>query len=77
MADYYLDTSAVVKRYADEPDSNWVRQITDPNAPHTILLAEITLAEVAAALSAIVVDYIIARPDPVPLAISAGVPPCR
>jgi len=52
VADYYLDASAVVKRYADEPGSNWVRQITDPNAPHTILLAEITLAEVAAALSA-------------------------
>ena len=52
MTDYYLDASALVKRYADEPGSTWVRQITDPSAPHTILLAEVTLAEVAAALAA-------------------------
>ncbi len=52
MTDYYLDASALVKRYADERGSTWVRQITDPSAQHTILLAEITLAEVAAALAA-------------------------
>ncbi len=52
MTDYYLDASAVVKHYADEPGSLWIRQITDPQTPHTILLAEITLAEVAAALAA-------------------------
>lgn len=52
MTDYYLDASAVVKRYADELGSTWVRQITDPSAQQTILLAEITLAEVAAALAA-------------------------
>lgn len=52
MTDYYLDASAVVKRYADERGSTWVRQITNSSAQHTILLAEITLAEVAAALAA-------------------------
>ena len=52
MTDYYLDASALVKRYADEPGSTWILQITDPNAENTVLLAEITLAEVAAALSA-------------------------
>lgn len=52
MTDYYLDSSALVKRYADELGSIWIRQITDPQAQHTILLAEITLAEVAAALVA-------------------------
>ena len=52
MTDYYIDASALVKRYADEPGSTWVRQITEPSAPHTIFLAEITLAEVAAALAA-------------------------
>ncbi len=52
MTDYYLDSSALVKRYADELGSVWVRWITDPQARHTILLAEITLAEVAAALAA-------------------------
>ena len=52
MTDYYVDASALVKRYAEESGSSWVRQITDPSAQHTILLAEITLAEVAAALAA-------------------------
>lgn len=52
MTDYYLDASALVKRYANESGSTWVRQITDPSAQQTILLAEITLAEVAAALAA-------------------------
>jgi predicted nucleic acid-binding protein len=52
VTDYYLDASAVVKRYADEAGSAWVRQLTDPQARHTILLAELTLAEVAAALAA-------------------------
>jgi predicted nucleic acid-binding protein len=52
VTDYYLDASAVVKRYADEAGSTWIRRITDPHAQHTILVAEITLAEVAAALAA-------------------------
>ena len=52
MIDYFLDASAVVKRYADEAGSAWVRQITDPQAQNTILLAEITLVEVTAALAA-------------------------
>jgi hypothetical protein len=52
MTDYYLDTSALVKRYTDEPGSGWIRQITDLPADNSVLLAEITLAEVAAALAA-------------------------
>jgi predicted nucleic acid-binding protein len=30
VTDYYLDASALVKRYADELGSAWIRQITDP-----------------------------------------------
>jgi len=52
VTDYFLDASAVVKRYAEEAGSAWVRQITDPQAQNTILLAEITLVEVTAALAA-------------------------
>ena len=52
MTDYYLDASALVKRYTDKPGSSWVRQITDPDTQNAVLLAEITLAEVAAALAA-------------------------
>ncbi|MBI2505727.1 MAG: type II toxin-antitoxin system VapC family toxin [Candidatus Latescibacteria bacterium] len=52
MSVYYLDASALVKRYADESGSDWVRQITAPSSGHALLLAEVTLAEVAAALAA-------------------------
>jgi predicted nucleic acid-binding protein len=52
VTEYYLDASALVKRYADEAGSSWMRQITAREAQHTILLAEMTLAEVAAALAA-------------------------
>ncbi|MEA3309936.1 MAG: type II toxin-antitoxin system VapC family toxin [Chloroflexota bacterium] len=42
----------MVKRYSNEAGSNWIRTITDPISGHAIFLAEITLAEVAAALAA-------------------------
>lgn len=52
MSEYFLDSSALVKRYVTEPGSRWIRQITDITANNTILIAEITVAEVAAALAA-------------------------
>jgi len=52
MSHFYLDASAVVKRYSPETGSAWVKALTDPPAGHTIILGEITLAEVAAALAA-------------------------
>jgi len=52
MSHFYLDASAVVKRYSQENGSDWVKALTDPPAGHTIILGEITLAEVAAALAA-------------------------
>ncbi len=52
MTDYYLDASALVKRYVDEIGSAWVRELSEPRSGDTVLLAEITLAEVAAALAA-------------------------
>jgi len=49
---YFLDASAVVKRYILETGSGWIRTLVDPAGSRQIILAEITLAEVAAALSA-------------------------
>ena len=45
---YLLDASALVKYYVTEPGSTWVRQRIDEE--QSILLAEITVAELAAAL---------------------------
>ncbi len=52
MSPYYLDASAIVKRYSPEIGTAWVKALTDPGAGHTIVLGEITLAEVAAAIAA-------------------------
>ena len=50
MAFFFADTSSVVKRYAAESGSAWVRAICQ-NVDDVVGLAEITLAEVGAMLS--------------------------
>ncbi len=53
MSALFLDSSAIVKRYVAETGSTWVQAVCD-DQDSTIILAEITLAEVAAAFSRIV-----------------------
>lgn len=52
MSHLYLDASAVVKRYSYEPGSPRVRTLANPDVGNVVLLSEITLVEVAAALAA-------------------------
>lgn len=52
MSLYFLDASAIVKRYVDERGSEWVRAIVDSAAMHDLVIAEIGIVEVAAAYSA-------------------------
>src|SRR5829696_2496544 len=52
MSLLFFDSSALVKRYLTESGSAWVDAQTDLNAGNTILVAEITRVEVAAALAA-------------------------
>ncbi len=40
MSVFYLDTSALVKRYVRETGTGWVRALADPGAGNTIILAE-------------------------------------
>jgi predicted nucleic acid-binding protein len=49
---YYVDSSALVKRYVIETGSDWIQGICDPTAGHVIVLAHIGLVEIAAALAA-------------------------
>src|SRR2546427_7959635 len=51
MGAYYMDSSALVKRYANETGSLWVRSLTDPQAGHDIFTAHITGIEVVAAIA--------------------------
>ncbi len=53
MPIYYLEPSALVKYYVTEPGSIWVRQLVDEEN-NALLSAEITIAEVSAALAVIV-----------------------
>lgn len=50
MAVSFLDSSALVKRYAQETGSDWVEGRTDPQEGHTLYLARMTAVEVAAAV---------------------------
>jgi uncharacterized protein len=51
MADYFLDTSALVKRHVNETGSAWVRSLTHPKAAHTLYIARITAVEVHSAIT--------------------------
>lgn len=52
MSVFFLDSSALTKRYLHEIGSGWVSAITHPLAGHVVVVAEITRVEVAAALAA-------------------------
>jgi uncharacterized protein len=49
---FFLDTSAIVKRYLHEVGTTWVRSLTNQSTGNIIVVSEVTLVEVAAALAA-------------------------
>jgi predicted nucleic acid-binding protein len=51
MADYFFDTSALVKRHVDETGSKWVRALIRAKATYRIYIARITAVEVFAAIT--------------------------
>lgn len=51
MATYFLDTSALGKRYVEEIGSAWIRSITAPTDGHALLAARITMVEMYSALA--------------------------
>jgi predicted nucleic acid-binding protein len=52
MSQFFLDSSALAKRYLTEMGSRWIRKLVDPKSTNTISIAELTQVEVAAALAA-------------------------
>ncbi len=50
MPAYYLDTSALVKRYANEAGTAWINALIDPAARHTLYTVRLTRPETIAAL---------------------------
>jgi predicted nucleic acid-binding protein len=51
MADYVLDTSALVKRHVTEAGSNWIRSLVRAKSAHTLYIARITAVEVFSAIT--------------------------
>jgi predicted nucleic acid-binding protein len=51
MTTYYLDSSALIKRYVQETGTDWIRSLVAPTAGHTLLTARITMVEVYSALA--------------------------
>jgi uncharacterized protein len=51
MGIYFLDSSALVKRYVSEAGSLWVIQLLDPALKHNIFIAVIASVEMIAAIS--------------------------
>ena len=51
MADYYYDSSALVKRYVNETGSTWVCGLLDPGLRHEVFIAAITPVEIIAAIA--------------------------
>ncbi|PDW00251.1 type II toxin-antitoxin system VapC family toxin [Candidatus Chloroploca asiatica] len=49
---FFLDSSALVKRYLTEIGSAWIGSLTDPAAGNSIVVADITRVEVSAAIAA-------------------------
>lgn len=48
---YYLDTSALIKRYVAETGSAWIRSLVDPTASNLLLTARLTIVEARSALA--------------------------
>lgn len=51
MADYFLDTSAIIKRYVHETGTSWVRTLAASASGNFLYLARITEVEVTAAIA--------------------------
>jgi uncharacterized protein len=50
MALYFLDSSAIVKRYVAEPGHAWIANLCDPAQGHDLYIAQAALVEVVATL---------------------------
>ena len=51
MADYFFDTSALVKRHVIEAGSPWVKSLVRAKASHRVYIARITAVEVTSAIT--------------------------
>ncbi len=48
---YYLDTSALIKRYLNETGSSWIRELTRTATGHLFITSRLTIVEVNSAFA--------------------------
>jgi uncharacterized protein len=51
VAAYFLDTSALLKRYVPEIGTQWMQSIADPQNEHLLIIAQITWVEFHSAIA--------------------------
>jgi len=51
VSNYYLDTSALVKRYIDETGSAWLRALVDPALSPVLVVSQLLIVEMASAFN--------------------------
>lgn len=51
MTVYFLDSSAIGKRYMAEVGSTWITALAVPAAGHVIIISELAIVEVSSALA--------------------------
>jgi len=51
MTQYFLDSSALIKRYIVEPGTTWVRSIIQRSSGNTVIIAQITQIEIVSGAS--------------------------
>ena len=61
MATYYLDASALVKRYLEESGSRWLRELLDQSDRHSFAGTELIAVEVVCALTRAERDHRVSR----------------
>jgi uncharacterized protein len=50
MATYFLDTSAIIKRYISEQGQAWILSLCNPAQSHELYISQAALIEVVAAI---------------------------
>jgi len=50
MGNYFLDSSAIIKRYVPEQGQSWIMMLCNPTQGHKIYIAQATLVEVVAGI---------------------------
>ena len=63
MSNYYLDTSALVKRYVDETGSAWLRALVDPALSPVLVVSQLLIVEMASVFNRRLREATVSRSD--------------